>query len=305
MKIKEYNLAFAKTKNNVTDSAHIASYTDELKVLGYRPGTVSTKVYSIRTFKKITQKSYAETSIEDIKHFISYLKEKGLHTHTVEGYYRYTEQFYLYLERKKIIRNNPFNYYTLKLKKQPPKTRDILTQKEVVALYKSVKTLREKILLHLCYGCGLRALELERINLEDIKTGQSLVIVDKGKNDRRRTIPITESMRNDFIKYLRYRKSQSSRSQALLLNEQGSRLRTYSARSMLSKMLKRSQVNTDQTKEITLHSLRHSIATHLLENGMPVAQVQQLLGHKQLETTEIYTRVCQKQLRAISEKNKW
>ncbi len=299
MKINDNSLAFGKMKNNVTDRELTTSYSEELKVLGYTSSTVYIKLLSLEIFKRITQKRYEDIKVEDINLFVSTLKEKGLHPHTIEHYYCYTEQFYLYLERKHIINNNPFNYYSFRVNKQNKKIRDILTQNEIETLYQSVKTIKEKILLHLCYGCGLRALEVQQINLEDVKTEQNLVIVTSGKNNQYRAIPITKNMSSDFIKYLRYRRGQSTRSEALLLNEKGTRLRTYSARKMLNKLLKRSGVNEDGLREITLHSLRHSIATHLLENGMPVAQVQQLLGHKQMETTEIYTRVCKRVLRTV------
>ncbi len=300
MNIKDNSLAFGKMKNNVTDRELTTSYSEELKVLGYSSSTVYIKLLSLEIFKRITQKSFDKSTLEDINLFVTTLKEKGLHPHTIEHYYSYTEQFYFYLERKHIINNNPFNYYSFRVNKQNKKTRDILTKNEIEILYESVKTIKEKILLHLCYGCGLRALEVQRINIEDIKTEQNLVVVTRGKNNQYRAIPITKNMANDFIKYLRYRRRQSTRSEALLLNEKGTRLQSYSARKMLDKLLKRSGINADEKREITLHSLRHSIATHLLENGMPVAQVQQLLGHKQMETTEIYTRVCRRQLRAMT-----
>jgi len=147
----------------------------------------------------------------------------------------------------------------------------------------------------LCYGCGLRAKELERINIEDVLISQQLIKVVQGKNNQHRIIPIPTTLLQDITTYLKYRNKQNTITKALLLNKKGDRLKAYTARGILQELLQQTPI----TKTITLHSLRHSIATHLLQNGIKAEHVQTFLGHKQLETTELYTRITKEQLKNL------
>jgi len=283
-------------KKGVTERGVILSYKRELQVLGYAKMTVFRKVRAVLNFKAFINKNYLLIEEKEIEIYVDYLhKTKGLHSCTIEHYYHDLEQFYLYLERENILLKNPFNYYKLSILKESKTARSIVNQEEIRELYQVVKTEKERILLHLSYGCGLRAKELERVNIEDVLIIEKLLKVEKGKNNKHRVIPLAASMVKDFRVYLEWRLDEKVQTQSLLLNERGNRLRAYTARTILQKVLKRTTI----IKPITLHSLRHSIATHLLENGMKAEQVQHFLGHKQLETTEIYTRVSQAQLKKL------
>ncbi|MCX2765094.1 tyrosine-type recombinase/integrase [Aquimarina muelleri] len=119
--------------------------------------------------------------------------------------------------------------------------------------------------------------------------------VAKGKNSQYRVIPIPTTILKDITTYVKHRNKQSTTTKALLLNQKGERLKAYTARNILQGLLEQTPI----TKTITLHSLRHSIATHLLQNGIKVEYVQEFLGHKQLETTEVYTRITKEQLKNL------
>jgi len=137
---------------------------------------------------------------------------------------------------------------------------------------------------------------MQEMNISDINTGNQTLTVQKGKNSKRRVIPLNSHLTADMQHYLEERKQMMAQdTEALLLNEKSARLKQYTARSILHQMMKRTGIK----KVITLHCLRHSIATHLLENGVSIEQVSIFLGHKQLESIEIYTRVSNYQLRKM------
>ena len=282
-------------KKESTDSQLLTSYKLELQTLGYAKSTVFAKIRNLINFKAFTQKKYRETTETDLQYFIIHLHNKELHSNTIQYYYTSIQQFFVYLEQAAIVIKNPCNYYVLRLIKQPKTPREIVTQEEVKILYQQAITPNEKMILNLCYGCGLRAKELEVINMEDILVEQQLIKVVKGKNNQHRIIPIPKTLQIKINNYLEYRNLQTTNTNALLVNKKENRLKGYTARTILQGILKRTTI----TKNITLHSLRHSIATHLLENGIKAEQVQQFLGHKQLETTETYVRIHKNQLKNL------
>lgn len=262
-------------------------YQSELQTLGYNPKTIYSKLRNIKSFLTFTNKQEKQITTQDIENYIKELEQKELHSSTIYQYYTNPKEYFNYLQKNKYLKKNPFHSHIYQQKRQSYKERIILTQEEIQSLYAKTQTLQEKIILHLSYGCGLRALELERINTEDLDIKNKLVIVEQGKNSKRRIIPINTTLQKDFIRYLHQRNRIKTRETALLLNQKQKRMKKYTALELLKKLLKRTKIE----KEITLHSLRHTIATHLLENGLRIENVKEFLGHKYLDTTEKYTRV--------------
>lgn len=169
-------------------------------------------------------------------------------------------------------------------------------------MYRSTENMQERAILSLSYGCGLRSMELVSVNVEDIKDG--ILIVPKGKGNKRRVIPMTRKVEEDIQNYITYERtlfSISLNEKALLLNILGKRIKKYTCLKILKEIIKRTGNLEIIQKKISIHNLRHSIATHLLEEGVPIEQVRTFLGHSQLETTEIYTRVSKNQLKSLIE----
>lgn len=267
-------------------------YQEKLHTLGYNPKTIYSKIRNIKSFLTFTNKQEKQIQTKDLENYIKELKQRKLHSSTIYQYYTHPKEYFRYIKESKYISKNPFETLILHLEKQPYKERIILTQEEIQALYSKTKNLQEKILLHLAYGCGLRAIELERINTEDVDIKNKLVIVEQGKNSKRRIIPINQTLQKDFTKYLHQRNRIKTKETALLLNQKQQRMKKYTTLELLKKILKRTTLN----KNITLHSLRHSIATHLLENGLSLENVKEFLGHKYLDTTEQYVRITKLEL---------
>ncbi len=161
----------------------------------------------------------------------------------------------------------------------------------------------------MAYGCGLRATELQNCNIEDIKLREKILIVPKGKGNKRRVIPMSNGVVKDLSNYYynerealtqgRDYKLNASNQNAFMLHSRGGRMMDDTYNKHLKILIERTENETIKEKQITIHCLRHSIATHLLEQGIAVEQVRIFLGHSQLETTQIYTHISKQQLKEL------
>ena len=142
----------------------------------------------------------------------------------------------------------------------------------------------------MCYGCGLRRSEAQDLNIKDVNFEQKLLFVRKGKGKKRRVIPLTEAIAKDLKDYFSYTEIvRKEGEESFLVNINGSKIKGENVYELFKRILKRTQ--SLKPENYCLHSLRHSIATHLLENEMSIEMVRDFLGHSQLVTTQIYTRI--------------
>ena len=139
---------------------------------------------------------------------------------------------------------------------------------------------------------------------------ENLVIVQRGKNSKRRLVPITDKVSEELDFFLsngevsqRNGSSTKSNEKAVFINIKGGRMKEWTLNKMLKRMIKRTefgnQLAQEEINKIGIHNLRHSIATHLIENGMKLEQVRQFLGHSFIESTEIYTHISQEQINQL------
>lgn len=180
----------------------------------------------------------------------------------------------------------------LKLTGRSTHIKDILTKEEITKLYEStgddIYGLRDRAMLALYYGCGLRKNEGMALDVSDILLEKELVLVRKGKGYKARYVPLTGHNKKDIENYLLYARPHlrnGKNGNALLLNRVGRRLKDPFGR------LIRLKETAGLKKVIGLHTLRHSIATHLLQSGMLLEHIQRFLGHSSLESTQIYTHI--------------
>ena len=188
----------------------------------------------------------------------------------------------------------------IKLPPEKQTAKTILTQAEVQALYKACPTtdyrwkyamtgLRDRAMLGVYYGCGLRRSEGLELDVTDIDLNRSLVHVRKGKGSKERFVPIGQSVKQDLKDWLSVRDQYLKQpgEQAFLLSPTGKRISGNALLVRLKRLVDMAGIN----KDIGLHSLRHSIATHLLQRGMSLENVGRFLGHSSLESTQIYTHI--------------
>jgi len=285
--------------------------------LGHSLHGSKVKYYRLREFFSFIE----QHEIQEIKHiqathingFYNYIqnrpsKAKGggaLSQKTVYDYMRAVQLFFSMLQIKGQIKINPASAlkYTFP---EAQEQRTVLSPEEIQQLFESCTMLHERAILSLAYGCGLRVSEMVQCNIEDVKLSESILIVPKGKGNKRRTVPMSAGVVKELSDYFFTERVHYNTAiqKSFIVHSKGGRMQKGTYNSILQQIIKRTNNKETcaehgrsiQGKQISIHNLRHSIATHLLERGVPLEQVRCFLGHSQLESTEIYTRVSQKQL---------
>ena len=161
--------------------------------------------------------------------------------------------------------------------------RESLTREEIKALYAACETLKERLILHLHYGLGLRRSEAGRLNTDDLDLTKGWIRIKKGKYEKGRSLPLTLELTKDFERYLQEERPKTEEN-ALVINNKGKRQRGNSSLNTLKKLLNKACIH----KEIDLHCLRHSIATHLIQSGLDIEKLRLWLGHSRIESTKTY-----------------
>ena len=169
--------------------------------------------------------------------------------------------------------------------------KEIFTRAEIAALYEATGSdtlgLRDRAILAVYYGCGLRRSEGLSLDVKDVLLDRNLLYVRKGKNYKERYVPMKAGVREDLKSYIENARpillKQSTH--ALFLTQYGTRIIGQTMIERLQQLKEKAGID----KDAALHSLRHSIATHLLQSGMALEKIKQFLGHNSLESTQIYT----------------
>jgi integrase/recombinase XerD len=278
-----------------------AEFKTHLKRLGYSKGSQSMLPTCVAEFlQQLGEKDiYHLQEIEPIhlqQHY-EYLTQRpnqrrtgGLSSRMINHHIYAIRLFLNYQEQIGNIKENPIS--GLSFPRPESKQREILTIEEIKQLYEVAETIREKAIIGIFYGCGLRRSEGEALNIKDVSFKSSLLYVRDGKGSKRRVIPVNQRVAGDIKNYIHYERYGQQSETALITNNAGRRMRGDKLNNTIKELI----LKAGMPKEISLHNLRHSIATHLLENGMTVEYVRDFLGHKHLEATQIYTRISKKRL---------
>ena len=276
---------------------HIENFKRWLKLLNYAESTVYGNPKYIKNFTDYLEatgvKTIQDIKQQHIKEYYEYLKVRpnkrkpgALSQNYIISNINAIKRFAKYL------RDSEQENITVNIKPEKFKTEIIILSKaEIQALYKAtgndILGYRDRAMLSIYYGCGLRRTEGTGLNLKDVLFKQSLLHVRKGKGNRERYVPMNEAVKNDLKTYFRTRNRlrKNTKEKALFLNVKGNRLNGSGTIIRLKLLIKKADLN----KNIGLHALRHSIATHLLQSGMSMENVSRFLGHQSLESTQIYT----------------
>ena len=211
------------------------------------------------------------------------------------------KSFYNYLLLDGKLESSPAEFIEAPKSSRP--LPDTLSTEEIDRLISSIddstsKGLRDRAILEVLYSCGLRVSELCSLRIGDLFFGEGYIRV-VGKGNRQRLVPISGIARDRIQLYMEQRPNISSKEDTLFLNNRGSKL----TRVMIFTVIKQACVRAGITKKISPHTFRHSFATHLLEGGASIRQVQELLGHESILTTEIYTHLDTEHLRQTLEEH--
>jgi integrase/recombinase XerD len=176
--------------------------------------------------------------------------------------------------------------------KREKKLPNVLSKEEVQSILKNTINIKHKAALSLIYSCGLRRSELLNLKLKDVDSKRNLLLIRNAKGKKDRIAPLSGKIVDLLRVYYKSYKPQTYLFEGWVENTK------YSERS-LEKVLKNSVKLANINKPVSLHWLRHSYATHLLESGTDLRYIQEILGHKSSKTTEIYTHVSSKQIANI------
>ncbi|MFZ5801811.1 MAG: tyrosine recombinase XerC [Candidatus Omnitrophota bacterium] len=253
-------------------------------------------------FALLHQKRIQELTYLDIRSFLAHLKARSCSKSTVARRLACLRSFFKYLARENWIQNNPAQMVsTPKREKRLPV---FLDAGEIERLLeapakKNWEERRDKAILETLYSSGLRVSELVGLNHEDIDLGGGLVRV-RGKGKKERIVPVGRvaiTAIQDYLNEKAPRGASAGYKKSIFINRFGGRLTDRSIRRMILKYTRRVGI----AKEVSPHTLRHSFATHMLDRGADLRSVQELLGHQNLSTTQIYTHVSTKRLREAYE----
>jgi integrase/recombinase XerD len=274
----------------------IKNFADHLQRLGYSKGSQSMLPKCVQEFlcKQEGQQLYDLDQItsSDIIDHHEYLQQRpnmkrhgGLSEMMVNHHVYALKLFFNWLQELRLIEENPMS--ALCFEKPTSKAHEVLSREEITSLYEMCGTLKERAILHVYYGCGLRRNEGMKLNVSDIQFKNKMLYVREGKGGKNRAVPMTEKVSEELKSYCYQERKAKPNELSFLINQFGTRLHGQDANIVLKKLCRAARIN----KVISLHSLRHSIATHLLESGLTVEYVREFLGHANLESTQRYTHI--------------
>ncbi|MBO8159167.1 site-specific tyrosine recombinase XerD [Thermosyntropha sp.] len=280
-----------------------------IEYLIYEKGLSSNSVESYRrdldkffSFLKQKDKFKEPNDIgkDDILDFLGWQLEKGAAHSTVARSLSCIKSFYKFLQMEGYVEKNPtVNLETPRVKRKLP---DVLSVAEVEKLMQQPDVLtpigiRDRAMLELMYGTGIRVSELLSLNIDDINmTAGFLRCFGKGRKER--IIPVNQTSLDWIGRYLSKSRNflvKNHFERTLFVNAKGKKMSRQGFFKILANYAKKANIN----KEVTPHTLRHSFATHLLENGADLRVVQEILGHADISTTQIYTHLTKSRLREI------
>ncbi|MCA1053501.1 tyrosine recombinase XerC [Rossellomorea aquimaris] len=287
--------------NKLTDQLH--SFIEYLQI---------EKQYSTYTFEQyrhdieefyVFMKEQGIQSLEEVEYFDARLFLTGLHERklmraTISKKISSLRSFYRFLNREEMVTANPFSFVNLPKKEQRlPK---FFYEQEVQVLLDacdgdSSLDIRNKALFELLYGTGIRVSECANLQLKDVDLSLSTILV-KGKGNKERYVPFgsfAHDALNTYIQQSRPALLKGQTHSSVFVNHRGGALTPRGIRLILNKIVEKASL----TSKISPHMLRHTFATHLLNNGADLRTVQELLGHANLSATQVYTHVTKDQLR--------
>lgn len=262
----------------------------------YSKNTIESYKRDLSLVEKFLNKDPDSITSEDIRMYLKYLKNSNHDERSIARNISSLKTFYKFLIINNYVKNSPLEgIKTLKLAKKLP---DILTVDEIDNLL-DIKiednySARNKAMLELMYATGLRVSELVNLKTFDIDLTEDVIRVI-GKGSKERIIPIGNVARRYLINYLNIRSTflKKEATDYLFLNNHGKNMTRQGFFKVIKKILNEKGIN----KSTSPHTLRHSFATHMINNGADLRTIQQLLGHSDISTTQIYTHISNEQIR--------
>lgn len=268
----------------MSENNTFANLERELRIRNYSKSTIDSYLYYNNELLRFCQKDPREVNTEDIKNYLDYFGQK-VSSSTVAVAYNAINFYYSQIWKRNFFLNI----------QQPKKNKYlpvVLSKEEVSRMIDRTINPKHNCIISLLYGTGLRVSELTHIRMCDIDLDRKMLRVyqGKGKKDRFVILP------NKLLSILQNQAELKKADDYLFTNGRGDRLTEATIQKIVWQAAQRAEIR----KSVSPHTLRHSFATHLLENGTDIRYIQELLGHAKLQTTQIYTHVAKSNLQSIS-----
>lgn len=257
---------------------------DELRIRGMSVKTVKAYCSCVRAYLVFLERDFEVLDEDRIKAFLIGKQDGGAAPQTANLYLNAIKFFYG--EVLKVHSN-----IGIKFARRRRRFPVLLTHTEILRMILSTRNVKHRLLLSLAYGSGLRVSEVTGLRVGDLDFEKRLLFVRRGKGDRDRVSVLPEKIVED----LRFLCKGRGVGEPVFESQRGGRLSSRTAQKVFEAALSRAGIS----KKATFHSLRHSFATHLLENGTDIRYIQELLGHASIRTTQIYTKVTALGIRGI------
>lgn len=253
----------------------IQSFVTDLSLMGYSENTVKAYTLTVtRTFSYL-KKDYTKITTQDLKTFLVHLqREKGCSLKTIRRHVNALRSFFRIFEMDIADK--------IRLPKVEKSLPTFLNFAEIKDLLQCIKNERDLAIIRLLYASGIRVSEMVNLNRDSIEKNTIMVRSGKGKKDR---VVIIDKGTANLIKF--YISKRKDKNTALFVNQRGKRITDRYIQILVKKYAKKAGIK----KKVTPHTLRHTFATHLLQNKANIMVIKDLLGHASLSTTQIYTHV--------------
>lgn len=257
---------------------------DELKLRNYSRKTIKSYLICLTDYFRYVRDIERNPDIDLIKKYLLDKQSKGKAPQTINLYLNAIKYFY------REIMKSP-GTIDLKFAKASKKLPIVLSRAEIAKIINSIENKKHKLLISLSYGAGLRVSEVINLSVKDVNLDELVIHIKGAKGNKDRITIFPEKLKKDLKTLIGIR----GNNDYLFLSERGRGLSERTAQKVFENALKKSGIK----KDATFHSLRHSFATHLLENGVDVRYVQELLGHQNIRTTQLYTKVTNPSIKNI------
>lgn len=255
-----------------------------MRLRNYSPKTINAYSLCVKSLYDFFHKPLNQITEDEFKRFLVSLLENKKSPYTVNLYHAALKLVFEKLYQKSF-------YFDLSYAKRDSKLPVVLSRKEIERIIDSISNPKHKLMIAISYAAGLRVSEVVSLRISDLDLGELIVHIKQAKGRKDRISVLPDKLKDDLRNLVAGKKG----SDLLFESFRGGKLSSRSVQKVFATALKRSKVN----KFATFHSLRHSFATHLLENGIDVRYVQELLGHQNIRTTQRYTQVTNPQLKNI------
>lgn len=273
---------------NVKEEAikkYIEKFKQELIVGGFSKRTLKMYLCYVDEFFNFIKKDPKQIERADVINFMAHKVGQGASDSTMALVYSALRHFFKEFLKSDIMEE-------IKRPKKGKKLPVVMTKEEVKKILDATKKKRDRLILMLLYSSGLRVSEVTKLKIKDLNLAEKTAIVRGGKGNKDRLVILSEQWVEEIKQYLARRRVKS---EYVFCKGNGTPVSVDS----IQRAVRKARIKAGINKNITPHSFRHSFATHLLEAGESIRKIQELLGHSNLSTTQIYTKVSTEELKKV------